>query len=188
MPQRPKGRARKNINNGRITRVNTNKSKIIDQNNEKISQYKKDLLSRDINRQLHAVSQVGPPPPSLSSPAPVPFFQTPQHNTPTPQTQLRILLSDEEQPPIDAVIKSNCVPRLIDILRTRGHNALLFETAWVLTNICSGSHDHTMVKRKKDISLSLFSPPTVHTRHLPTGGRTIGRNRMHLRIIKIRWS
>eukprot|EP00485_Elphidium_margaritaceum_P006618 CAMPEP_0202691466 /NCGR_PEP_ID=MMETSP1385-20130828/6176_1 /ASSEMBLY_ACC=CAM_ASM_000861 /TAXON_ID=933848 /ORGANISM="Elphidium margaritaceum" /LENGTH=875 /DNA_ID=CAMNT_0049346877 /DNA_START=251 /DNA_END=2878 /DNA_ORIENTATION=+ len=81
---------------------------------EKIQQYKKNLYSDDINKQLHAVSQ------------------------------LRILLSDEQQPPIEAVIRANCVPRLIHILRSRESINLLFETAWVLTNICSGSHDHTM--------------------------------------------
>eukprot|EP00484_Ammonia_sp_Unknown_P020154 CAMPEP_0197035638 /NCGR_PEP_ID=MMETSP1384-20130603/13374_1 /TAXON_ID=29189 /ORGANISM="Ammonia sp." /LENGTH=806 /DNA_ID=CAMNT_0042465723 /DNA_START=144 /DNA_END=2564 /DNA_ORIENTATION=- len=81
---------------------------------ERIQQYKKNLYSDDLNKQLHAVSQ------------------------------LRILLSDEQQPPIDAVIRANCVPRLIQILRTRDSINLLFETAWVLTNICSGSHEHTM--------------------------------------------
>jgi len=81
---------------------------------ERMASYKKALYSDDIGRQLYAVSQ------------------------------LRILLSDEEQPPIDLVIKSNCVPRLIEMLRCRDSINLLFETAWVLTNICSGSHDHTM--------------------------------------------
>merc|ERR1712176_54878 len=71
---------------------------------EKIIQYKKNLYSDDIAKQLHAVSQ------------------------------LRILLSDEQQPPIDLVIRSNCVPRLIQILESRESINLLFETAWVLTN------------------------------------------------------
>ena len=72
------------------------------------------MYSDDITKQLHAVSQ------------------------------LRILLSDEQQPPIDLVIRSNCIPRLIHILESRQSINLLFETAWVLTNICSGSHQHTM--------------------------------------------
>jgi len=79
-----------------------------------MASYKKALYSDDIGKQLYAVSQ------------------------------LRILLSDEEQPPIDLVIKSNCVPRLIQMLHSRQSINLLFETAWVLTNICSGSHAHTM--------------------------------------------
>jgi len=79
-----------------------------------MASYKRNLYSDDIGKQLYAVSQ------------------------------LRILLSDEEQPPIDLVIKSNCVPRLIELLQSRESINLLFETAWVLTNICSGSHEHTM--------------------------------------------
>ena len=97
-----------NINNNNNNNNNDGPSK------EKIIQYKKNLYSDDITKQLHAVSQ------------------------------LRILLSDEQQPPIDLVIRSNCVPRLIEILHSRESINLLFETAWVLTNICSGSHEHTM--------------------------------------------
>jgi len=97
---------------------------------ERIVAYRKNLFSDDVSKQLHAVSQ------------------------------LRILLSDEQQPPIDLVMKANCVPRLVEILRahqmthqelkhqqqgvSRKLKMLLFETAWVLTNICSGSHVHTM--------------------------------------------
>ena len=62
---------------------------------ERMASYKKALYSDDIGKQLYAVSQ------------------------------LRVLLSDEEQPPIDLVIKSNCVPRLIEMLRCRDSINLL---------------------------------------------------------------
>ena len=52
------------------------------------------------------------------------------------------VLSIEHHPPIDAVVKSNAVPRLTSLLR-HSNPKIQFEAAWALSNVASGDDEQT---------------------------------------------
>lgn len=55
----------------------------------------------------------------------------------------RRMLSVEKNPPIQQVIDTGVVPKLISLLGCVQNETLQFEAAWTLTNIASGTTEHT---------------------------------------------
>jgi hypothetical protein len=56
--------------------------------------------------------------------------------------ECRKLLSDHK-PPIGTLVEMGLVPIFVDFLQNENNTKLQFETAWVLTNICSGTSQQT---------------------------------------------
>ena len=70
--------------------------------------------------------------------------------------RIRSLLSVDQNPPVDAVIATGVVPRLVQFLNVNDNEQLQFETAWVLTNIASGTSSHIEELIKHDVISSLI--------------------------------
>jgi importin subunit alpha-1 len=60
-------------------------------------------------------------------------------------TRFRKLLSIERNPPIADVVQAGAVPRLVQYCQCYDNAPLLLEASWALTNISSGTSEHTRV-------------------------------------------
>jgi len=81
--------------------------------------------------------------------------------------QVRKMLSIEVNPPIQPIIEAGIVPKLVTFLTCADNPGLQFEASWALTNIASGTTEHTRVVIKNGavpIFISLLSSPSDDVR------------------------
>jgi len=81
--------------------------------------------------------------------------------------QIRKMLSIEINPPIQHIIDAGVVPKLVAFLTCADNPGLQFEASWALTNIASGTTDHTTVVIQAGavpIFISLLASPSEDVR------------------------
>lgn len=81
--------------------------------------------------------------------------------------QVRKMLSIELNPPIQHIIDAGIVPKLVGFLRCADNPGLQFEASWALTNIASGTAEHTrevIQNGAVPIFISLLTSPSDDVR------------------------